>query len=198
MRWCGMMVVAMLAAPVMLGAQQRDTSRTRDTSQVVRDSAAGQLDTARTQRDTGMMRQDTSAMQRDTGMMQRSDTLLRTPRDSAGLEQHGDTLVKGEMYPQRTDSLGRGVRTETSEGRLAQPTTGAEARAENLGFSRGQARQLQRALREAGCDPGPVDGIVGPMTERAIACARNTKNVSGEDMNSLLRALDLNFTVREP
>jgi hypothetical protein len=190
-----MMVVAMLVTPVMLGAQQRDTMRTRDSSQVVRDSSQVVRDSAQGQLDTAVMRRDSVRTGVDTAAA-RSDTLLDVPRDSAGLEQRGDTLVKGEMYPQRADSTGRGVRTEVSEGRLEQPSAGTGAA--NAGFSKTQARSLQRALREAGCDPGPVDGIVGPMTERAIACARNAKNVSGDDMNSLLRALELDFTVPEP
>ena len=36
------------------------------------------------------------------------------------------------------------------------------------GSSGTAVRQLQEALKEAGHDPGPIDGIFGPKTEAAV------------------------------
>lgn len=54
--------------------------------------------------------------------------------------------------------------TNTSGGEVALPPNPARASAD--------VEQFQRALRDEGCDPGPIDGIIGPSTARAIACAR--------------------------
>lgn len=51
-----------------------------------------------------------------------------------------------------------------SSGEVALPPNPARASAD--------VEQFQRALRDEGCDPGPIDGIIGPSTGRAIACAR--------------------------
>jgi peptidoglycan hydrolase-like protein with peptidoglycan-binding domain len=66
-------------------------------------------------------------------------------------------------------------------------------RASNYGLDRSQVMQLQQALKEAGCDAGPADGVVGPKTRSAVACARQQKGISGNDMNALYSALNLNF-----
>lgn len=64
----------------------------------------------------------------------------------------------------------------------------------NLGLSNDQVKQLQQALEETGCNTGPVDGIVGPKTRAAIHCAEQQNNISGNDMNQLFQALNLDFT----
>jgi hypothetical protein len=63
----------------------------------------------------------------------------------------------------------------------------------NLGLRHSQVRQLQQALKDTGCDPGPVDGIVGPRTSSALDCARSQKGITGEDNAALFQALNLNF-----
>jgi hypothetical protein len=57
-----------------------------------------------------------------------------------------------------------------------------------------QVRQLQQALQTAGCDPGTIDGVMGPRTRRAMTCARQEKGLTGNDPNELFRSLDLDFT----
>jgi peptidoglycan hydrolase-like protein with peptidoglycan-binding domain len=38
--------------------------------------------------------------------------------------------------------------------------------------------KIQRKLKEAGYDPGPVDGVYGPRTRSALeACARDACNI---------------------
>lgn len=56
-------------------------------------------------------------------------------------------------------------RTRAVEGgEVALPANPARASAD--------VERFQEALRDEGCDPGPIDGIIGPSTYRAIACAR--------------------------
>ena len=41
----------------------------------------------------------------------------------------------------------------------------------------GQVRSLQKALRDKGMDPGPIDGINGPKTEAAIRAYQKAQNL---------------------
>ncbi len=41
-----------------------------------------------------------------------------------------------------------------------------------MGMSSATVQKVQNALRGAGCDPGPIDGVVGARTRAAIACFR--------------------------
>jgi hypothetical protein len=45
-------------------------------------------------------------------------------------------------------------------------------------FTPERVAQLQSALNDAGCDAGKPDGVVGPRTRRALACARQKNNVT--------------------
>lgn len=65
------------------------------------------------------------------------------------------------------------------------------------GLTRPQIRELQRALAREGCDPGGIDGRMGPRTHRATACARTAKGIGGSNPNELFRALGLSFTVAD-
>lgn len=45
--------------------------------------------------------------------------------------------------------------------------------------SRGEAvKTLQSKLREAGCDPGPIDGIFGPLTHAAVVAYQKKKGLA--------------------
>lgn len=63
----------------------------------------------------------------------------------------------------------------------------------NYGLTNEQGQELQRALTALGCDPGPVDGIVGPRTREAMSCARSQRSITGNDVNELFSALNLSF-----
>ena len=63
----------------------------------------------------------------------------------------------------------------------------------NYGLTNEQAQELQRALTALGCDPGPVDGIVGPRTREAMSCARSQRSITSNDANELFSALNLSF-----
>jgi hypothetical protein len=64
-------------------------------------------------------------------------------------------------------------------------------------LSHDQVRELQQAMKDMGCDPGPVDGMAGARTNRAVACARQQKGISGNDVNDLFRALNLGFAAAD-
>ena len=54
-------------------------------------------------------------------------------------------------------------------------------------------REAQRALRDLGYDPGPIDGIVGPQTHAALAKYQGAENlpVTGELDSETMARLDV-------
>lgn len=64
----------------------------------------------------------------------------------------------------------------------------------NYGLTMDQTKQVQTALRQANCDPGAIDGIWGPRTRKAMNCARQKNNITGNNPNDVFRSLNLGFT----
>ena len=96
----------------------------------------------------------------------------------------------------RMDAQGR--RNVDERGGVRAEAGGAVARSRrNLGLTGIQVTMLQQALRDDGCDPGPIDGIVGPRTRRAIACGFQGNDLDGRNLNELFRSLDLQITVED-
>ena len=92
----------------------------------------------------------------------------------------------------RTQRTARGaVEVRGRHGRM-----GAYGRG-NFGLSHDQVTELQQALQSANCDPGPIDGIIGPRTRRAMACARQQNSLSGNNVNDLFRSLNLSFSASD-
>lgn len=90
--------------------------------------------------------------------------------------------------------------TSRARGRTEHVSRGSIGRARgrgNMGLTSDQVQQLQTALQQADCNPGPVDGILGPRTRRAMSCARQKNNVNSSNTNDLLRSLNLGFTVQD-
>lgn len=89
----------------------------------------------------------------------------------------------------------RGARSEmqdtTTRARTTGMARGRRLHRESLSLSKDQVMQLQTALSGAGCDAGNADGIVGPKTRQAMACARQKNNVTTNA--DLYRALNLDF-----
>jgi peptidoglycan hydrolase-like protein with peptidoglycan-binding domain len=54
-------------------------------------------------------------------------------------------------------------------------------------------REAQRALRDLGCDPGPIDGVFGPRTRAALAKYQTSERlpVTGELDALTLERLDV-------
>ena len=69
----------------------------------------------------------------------------------------------------------------TSAGEIGRPST------RNHGLTADKTKQLQTSLRQASCDPGPVDGRWGPRTQRAMNCARQKNSISGNNPNDAAR-----------
>lgn len=109
---------------------------------------------------------------------QQDTTHHRTTRQRA---THADTTHRNTPRATRTHR-------ETSSG-------GASLPRGNMGLTADQVRQLQQALESDGCNPGPLDGVIGARTRQAMACARRKLGVSSSDPNELLHALNLPFTV---
>lgn len=90
-------------------------------------------------------------------------------------------------------NMQRGARSEMQDTTRARTgmERGRRMHRESTALSKDQVMQLQTALSGAGCDAGNADGIVGPKTRRAMACARQKNNVTTNA--DLYRALNLDF-----
>jgi peptidoglycan hydrolase-like protein with peptidoglycan-binding domain len=104
-------------------------------------------------------------------------------------------IVPSVLMAQVDTSRMRG-RGDTARGRTMQSSAGAIGRTRrgNYGLDKEQITQLQTALQQANCNPGPIDGVLGPRTRSAMACARRNNNITGNNPNDLFRALSLGFT----
>lgn len=91
---------------------------------------------------------------------------------------------------QRTDT-GK-ITQDTSFGKLSSPGITAH----NPGLTMSQVKQLQEAINANGCDAGTADGMWNSKTEQGVQCIRREKNVQGNNINDVLKALHLDFTVK--
>lgn len=86
----------------------------------------------------------------------------------------------------RDTTRGRAGRQQTSSGAIGRSSRGQR-------LTRDQVAQLQTALQQANCDPGTIDSVMGAHTRRAMNCARQKNNITGNNPSDLYRALNLNF-----
>ena len=88
------------------------------------------------------------------------------------------------------------MHVDTTRARHVRTSAGSIGRASshNYGLTTDQTRQLQTALGQANCNPGPADGVLGPRTRKAMSCARQKNNISGSNPNDVFRSLNLSFT----
>lgn len=102
--------------------------------------------------------------------------------------------LPGLLAAQTDSSRMRG--RDTTRGRMEQSSSGSLGRRSrgNYGLTKDQISQLQTALQQSNCDPGAIDGVLGPRTRSAMACARQKNNITGNNPNELFRSLNLNFT----
>lgn len=80
------------------------------------------------------------------------------------------------------------------------PLTAMEALQDMETESRQQLRRAQRALADAGYDPGPVDGVMGPRTRRAVRAWQRDHGLEpdGEVTPEFLQRLAEGAPPREP
>jgi peptidoglycan hydrolase-like protein with peptidoglycan-binding domain len=71
--------------------------------------------------------------------------------------------------------------------------TGVHAAAAPGELSADQVKQLQAALKKAGCYSGTPDGVSGPGTQRAIECGLKKYKLGPNDTGELYRKLGLKF-----
>ena len=91
------------------------------------------------------------------------------------------------------DSTARG-RTERSSAGEVSRSRMRRTSANNYGLDRDQLMQLQQAINDrTECDAGTADGVMGPRTRRALSCARRELQVTGNGMDALFTALNLDF-----
>lgn len=83
------------------------------------------------------------------------------------------------------------VTQDTSYGKLGTPL-----QAHNPGLTTSQVKDLQKAINSNGCDAGSADGVWSAKTEQGVQCIRQQKNITSTDINDVLKALNLSFTVK--
>ena len=88
------------------------------------------------------------------------------------------------------------MHVDTTRARHVRTSAGSIGR-RNYGLTADQTKQLQTALGQANCNPGPVDGIFGPRTRQAMNCARQKNNITGNNPNDVFRSLNLSFTTSD-
>jgi len=204
-----MAIAAIMMTPSLASAQSSGSSRQADTGNVQQFNGALSSDTTdTTRRDT--TRSDTSMMmnQSDTMMMDttRTDTMMMdtTRTDTSMMNQTDTTMYRPDTTMNRdttdttrfhTDTARTDTSTTTveSHGRLYTPP-GHAMLGRNMGLSADQVEELQKAVNDAGCHAGPVDGLIGPQTREGIACVREQKGIQGDQLNDVLSALGLSFT----
>jgi peptidoglycan hydrolase-like protein with peptidoglycan-binding domain len=109
--------------------------------------------------------------------------------------QQDSTRSGGQSGTERDRDNQPTMAQDTAGGRTRGESAGSLARRGrgNMGLDRDQVQQLQQALADRGCDPGTIDGVIGPRTRRAMTCARQQLNITGTDMNELYQGLNLSF-----
>jgi hypothetical protein len=145
--------------------------------------------------DTGNVQQFNGALSSDT-----TDTTGRdTTRSDTSMMNRSDSTMMDSMRTDttrfHTDTTDTSTYRDTTEehGELYTPPRGALA-ARNMGLKSDQAKELQKAINDAGCHAGPVDGVIGPKTREGITCVREQKGIQGEGLDGVLSALGLSFT----
>lgn len=76
---------------------------------------------------------------------------------------------------------------------VGEAASSAAVRTKLSTLSTEQVSQLQQALNDDGCNAGTVDGMVGAQTRQGVECALQKYGISDTDVDSLYRALNLNF-----
>ena len=126
-----------------------------------------------------------------------ADSALRA--DSGGIETGSPSVTNRDTLSSADTGSGAAKPSSTSRGAGPGGPTGAEAMGgvaaatAPLDLPGDRIRQLQTALNDNGCDAGPVDGVVGSRTRRAIDCGLEKHKLGRDDYAGLYRSLNLSF-----
>src|SRR3546814_432407 len=76
-------------------------------------------------------------------------------------KQADSTMIRADTTIYRADStmIRPDTTVEEEQGAVYTPPRGSSAA--NMGLTRSQVKELQQAIRDSGCDAGPVDGMIG-------------------------------------
>lgn len=118
--------------------------------------------------------------------------------DSTGTRMHHGMRHRGQQDSTQMgqDTTHHRGRRRAAGGEVALGSRTSVYRGD-YGLQSDQVRQLQTALKNAGCDPGAIDGVMGPHTRRAMMCERSKEGVTTSNVNDLLRAMNLGFTATD-
>lgn len=101
-------------------------------------------------------------------------------------------VIPSIAMAQNTDTTMRDTVQTSSEGRLGEPMN-----VQNHGLTTKQVKELQRAIKKNGCTVGSVSGTFDSQTTEGVECIRQKKNIQSDNLNDVLRALDLSFTASD-
>jgi peptidoglycan hydrolase-like protein with peptidoglycan-binding domain len=102
------------------------------------------------------------------------------------------SLAMAQQDTTRRDTTQQDTVQSSAEGRLGQPM-----QARNHGLTTDQVKQLQEAINNNGCSVGPVTGSFDNRTIAGIQCIRTNKSIQSNNLNDVLRALNLSFTASD-
>jgi peptidoglycan hydrolase-like protein with peptidoglycan-binding domain len=116
-------------------------------------------------------------------------------------QQRQGLATTGDLNEQTLEALGLepreflGLSAATPEKRQARQQMQGEPRFEislNL-LNSAQVRKLQQQLKDQGIDPGPVDGVMGPLTQQGVQVFQQQQGLaaSGNLNQQTLNALDI-------
>src|SRR5439155_16535681 len=126
-------------------------------------------------------------------------TKKQTEKKGNRKTETGKTTEKGTQTEQNAQTEQKAP-TEKKTGKTGK--TGAKKAKKTGGLSQGKVRQVQMALKNEGFDPGPIDGIMGPMTMTGLRNyqSHNQLQVTGtltpETENALLQGATAGTTRR--
>ena len=101
-------------------------------------------------------------------------------------------VIPSIAVAQNTDTTMRDTVQTSSEGRLGEPMN-----VQNHGLTTKQVKELQRAIKKNGCTVGSVSGTFDSQTTEGVECIRQKKNIQSDNLNEVLRALNLSFTASD-
>jgi lipid-binding SYLF domain-containing protein len=123
------------------------------------------------------------------------------PQQPGQRPQGQTTKPQGQTKPQSRSDSSATTQQSTGESTYDQSTSRTTTTKQHKGskgkqtssYSKSQVREVQTALKQQGFDPGPIDGVMGPMTMTAIRNFQShnglqvTGNINSETHQALMQ-----------